>query len=100
MDSFFVLNAQRIECQFFYPAPLYVNCHIYQSSEIFAPAFESFEQYNAKLIVPRGVMIPLGLLQITHQARHYLFRAEDTFWRSDRAIYGTVLHSQPIGAVD
>lgn len=94
--SYLLLNGRRIDCRFFYPAPLYANRHVQHTGEIFPARFESFEQYNAKLILPKTLFIPLGLLEVVHQQRRYQFRAEDTLWRSDRSIYGMVIGSAPL----
>lgn len=94
--SYFILNGQQISCRFFYPAPLYVNRHIQHTGEIQPPRFESFEQYNAKIILPKTLFIPLGLYEVIHQHKRYQFRAEDTLWRSDRSIYGMVISAAPL----
>lgn len=98
-SSYFILNGQSIACRFFYPAPLYANRQVQHTGEILPARFESFEQYNAKLIVPKTLFIPLGLLEVIHQQRRYQFRAEDTLWRSDRSIYGMVIGSAPLETV-
>lgn len=100
MDSFFCLNAKHIACRFFYPAPLYANRHVQHTSEIQPPRFESFEQYNAKIILPKTMFVPLGIYDVIHQERRYQFRAEDTLWRSDRSIYGMVIGSAPLETHD
>lgn len=95
-SSYLILNGRQIACRFFYPAPLYANRQVQHTGEILPDRFESFEQYNAKLILPKTLFIPLGMLEVVHQQRRYQFRAEDTLWRSDRSIYGMVINSAPL----
>lgn len=95
-QSYLILNDRPVACRLFYPAPLYANRQVQHTGEILPAPFESFEQYNAKIILPKTLFIPLGMLEIIHQQRRYQFRAEDTLWRSDRSIYGMVIGSTPI----
>ena len=95
-SSYFVLNGRRIACRFFYPAPLYANRLVQHSRKILPARFESFEQYSAKIILPKTLFVPLGIYDVIHQQRRYQFRAEDTLWRSDRSIYGMVISSAPL----
>ena len=96
LPSYLILNDRQIACRFFYPAPLYANRQVQHTGEILPARFESFEQYNAKIILPKTLFIPLGLLEVIHQQRRYQFRAEDTLWRSDRSIYGMVISAAPL----
>jgi|GEM_PF-4748338 len=96
--SLFILNGRQIACRFFYPAPLYANRLVQHTGEILPARFESFEQYNAKIILPKTIFVPLGIYDIIHQQRRYQFRAEDTLWRSDRSIYGMVIGTAPLEA--
>ena len=95
-QTYLMLNGQPIACRLFYPAPLYANRLVQHTGEILPARFESFEQYNAKIILPKTLFIPLGIFEIVHQQRRYQFRAEDTLWRSDRSIYGMVIGSAPL----
>ena len=99
LPSYLILNNRQIACRFFYPAPLYANRLVQHTGEILPARFESFEQYNAKIILPKTLFIPLGIFEIVHQQRRYQFRAEDTLWRSDRSIYGMVTGSAPLESV-
>ena len=95
-QSYLVLNDRQIVCRFFYPAPLYANRHIQHTGEIPPAQFDSFEQYNAKIILPKTLFVPLGLFEVIHHGQRYQFRAEDTLWRSDRSIYGMVIGTAPL----
>lgn len=95
-QSYLILNDRQIACRFFYPAPLYANRQVQHTGEISPTPFESFEQYSAKIILPKTLFIPLGILEVIHQQRRYQFRADDTLWRSDRSIYGMVISSAPL----
>ena len=99
LPSYLILNDRQIACRLFYPAPLYANRLVQHTGEILPARFESFEQYNAKIILPKTLFIPLGIFEVIHQQRRYQFRAEDTLWRSDRSIYGMVTGSAPLESV-
>lgn len=99
LPSYLILNNRQIACRFFYPAPLYANRQVQHTGEILPARFESFEQYNAKIILPKTLFIPLGTFDVIHQQRRYQFRAEDTLWRSDRSIYGMVISTAPLESV-
>lgn len=99
LPSYLILNDRQIACRFFYPAPLYANRQVQHTGEILPARFESFEQYNAKIILPKTLFIPLGTFDVIHQQRRYQFRAEDTLWRSDRSIYGMVISTALLESV-
>ncbi|MEY2863758.1 MAG: hypothetical protein RLY58_1465 [Pseudomonadota bacterium] len=90
MSSVIKLNGEWVACRLFYPAPFYLNRSTHHVGGTAEPVMDAFYEYDTKLILPYFIHMSDGLFEVVYQQQAYRFLAQDTFYRADRSIYGTL----------